>query len=535
MKSKLLKGLITLSLSISTILGSTLLSSKDIVAHASSKVVVTASVLNIREKQNTSSKIIGTVRKGQKLEVLKSNSKWSQIKLNKKIGYVSNDYISILNCTSTTKNIKSKSIQTKKVQSKRITPNRVQTKENTSNTSNYNATVTASNLNFRKTASVKSSIIGTIKKGSKVKVITLNGDWAYIEYNGKKGYVSKQYLKISPNSNPIQEKTTKTNIVTTKNTNKNSIKLTNKNNINTTSKKTSKPTPIKVAYVTASNLNVRSGKGTNYGIKAILPNGTKVEILQETGDWSKIKYGNSEGYVTSRYLTSNKIYNTTEVHNTVKTDTTIKNNSNINQTDWVSKLKVSKQTNQLVTVQATGTNAVVQFHQKDSKGKWSKVFDVNGYIGYNGLGNPTTRREGDRTTPTGVYDFGQLFGVAPNPGTKMQYTQLTPNHWWVGDSNSKYFNTLQDRRVTGKSWSTDGGEAIIDKPGAYKYGIAINFNMNRKTAYRGWGIHFHCIAGSSHSTAGCVEIPPSFMKEFLQQVEPGAKIVISTPNGIYNY
>lgn len=103
MKSKLLKGLITLSLSISTILGSTLLSSKDIVAHASSKVVVTASVLNIREKQNTSSKIIGTVRKGQKLEVLKSNSKWSQIKLNKKIGYVSNDYISILNCTSTTK------------------------------------------------------------------------------------------------------------------------------------------------------------------------------------------------------------------------------------------------------------------------------------------------------------------------------------------------------------------------------------------------------------------------------------------------
>lgn len=270
-----------------------------------------------------------------------------------------------------------------------------------------------------------------------------------------------------------------------------------------------------------------------------MPNGTKVEVLQETGEWSKIKYRNSIGYVASRYLNSNKIYNAVKLNSNNKTidknNTTINTNSNITQTDWVSKLKVSNQTNQLVTVQATDTHAIVQFHQKDSKGKWSKVFDVNGYIGYNGLGNPNTRREGDGTTPTGVYSFGQLFGVASNPGTKLPYTQLTKNHWWVGDFNSKYFNTLQDRRITGKYWSTNGGEAIIDNPGAYKYGIAINFNMNRKTAYRGWGIHFHCIAGSNHSTAGCVEIPPSAMKQFLQQVNSSAKIVISTPKGIYNY
>lgn len=530
MKSKLLKGLITLSLSISTIVGATLISSKDIVTNASTKVIatakVTASVLNVREKQSTSSKVIGTVRKGQKLDILKINSKWSQIKINKKIGYVSNYYI------STTKNIKSKNIQTKKVNSKKATPKKVQNKKHISTSSNYNATVTASNLNFRKTASIKGSIIGTLRNGTKVKIIKLNGTWAYIEYNNKKGYVSKQYLKTLSNSKPIQMKITKTNTVNKNKINNNSVRSTSKN---TSNNKTSKSPKIKTAYVTASNLNVRDGKGTNYKVKAVLPYGTKVEILQETGEWSKIKYGNSKGYAASRYLNLNKIHNTVEAHNTVKSHKTIKTNSNINQTDWVSKLKVSEQTNQLVTVQATGTHAVVQFHQKDSKGKWSKVFDVNGYIGYNGLSNPNTRREGDGTTPIGVYDFGQLFGVAPNPGTKMPYTQLTWNHWWVGDSNSKYFNTLQDRRVTGKSWSTDGGEPIIDNPGPYKYGIAINFNMNRKTAYRGWGIHFHCISGNSHSTAGCVEIPPEFIKQFLQQVEPGAKIVISTPNGIYNY
>lgn len=434
MKSKLLKGLITLSLSISIIAGGTLLSSKNMVTHASSKIIKTA-------------------------------------------------------------------------------------------------IVTASNLNFRKSNSTKSPIIGSIKKGVKVQVINLKGDWAYIKYNGRNGYVSKQYLKTPTNIKSIQTKTTQTKKVNKKNT----VKPTTKNNKKTTSKHISKATPIKTAYVSASNLNVRSGKGTNYGIRGVLPNGTKVEILQNTGEWSKIRYGNLEGYVARKYLSSNKIYNTTEVNNNNKIHKTTNSNPNITQTDWVSKLKVSNQTSQLVTVQATGTHAVVQFHQKDSKGKWSKVFDVNGYIGYNGLGNPSTRREGDGTTPTGVYSFGQLFGVAPNPGTKLPYTQLTWNHWWVGDSNSKYFNTLQDRRVTGKNWSTDGGEAIIDNPVAYKYGIAINFNMNRKTAYRGWGIHFHCIAGNSHSTAGCVEIPPLAMKEFLQQVDSGAKIVISTPKGIYNY
>lgn len=515
MKSKLLKGLITLSLSISIITGGTLLYSKNLITNASPKIVttakVTASVLNVREKQSTSSKIIGTVRKGQKLEVLKINSRWTQIKLNKKIGYISNDYI------STSKN----------TQSKKLQPKKAQTKKSTQNSVSYNAIVTASNINFRKSNSTKSPIIGTIKKDTKVQVINLKGDWAYIKYNDKNGYVSNQYLKTSTNFKPIQTKTTQTK--------KNIVKPTMKNRIKITSNNISKAIPIKTAYVTASNLNVRGGKGTSYGIKAVLSNGTKVEILQETGEWSKIRYRNLEGYVSSKYLNSNKIYNTVKVNNNNKIHKTTNSNPNITQTDWVSKLKVSNQTNQLVTVQATGTHAIVQFHQKDSKGKWSKVFDVNGYIGYNGLGNPNTRREGDGTTPTGVYSFGQLFGVAPNPGTKLPYTQLTKNHWWVGDSNSKYFNTLQDRRITGKYWSTDGGEAIIDNPGAYKYGIAINFNMNRKTAYRGWGIHFHCIAGSSHSTAGCVEIPPSAMKQFLQQVNSSAKIVISTPKGIYNY
>lgn len=113
MKSKLLKGLITLSLSISIIAGGTLLYSKNLITNASPKIIttakVTASSLNVREKQSTSSKIIGTVRKGQKLEVLKINSMWTQIKLNKKIGYVSNDYI------STSKNTQSKKLQTKNI------------------------------------------------------------------------------------------------------------------------------------------------------------------------------------------------------------------------------------------------------------------------------------------------------------------------------------------------------------------------------------------------------------------------------------
>lgn len=57
--------------------------------------------------------------------------------------------------------------------------------------------------------------------------------------------------------------------------------------------------------VTASVLNVRSGPGTNYGVRAQLKKGTWVSLYcttkDKTGWWYIIK-GNTDGFVSDKYI-----------------------------------------------------------------------------------------------------------------------------------------------------------------------------------------------------------------------------------------
>ena len=56
--------------------------------------------------------------------------------------------------------------------------------------------------------------------------------------------------------------------------------------------------------VNAGNgLNIRSGPGSQYDVVASAENGSTVVILEQSGDWTKVNYGNGKtGYVASAYL-----------------------------------------------------------------------------------------------------------------------------------------------------------------------------------------------------------------------------------------
>ena len=51
-----------------------------------------------------------------------------------------------------------------------------------------------------------------------------------------------------------------------------------------------------------SNLNVRSGASTSSNVIGSLSNGSKVTIVGESGSWYKINYGNTTGYVSKDYI-----------------------------------------------------------------------------------------------------------------------------------------------------------------------------------------------------------------------------------------
>lgn len=176
------------------------------------------------------------------------------------------------------------------------------------------------------------------------------------------------------------------------------------------------------------------------------------------------------------------------------------------------KTKLSQKTDQVVAVIADGNRAKIMFFEKVDHG-WQLQLATEGFVGTNGVG-PT--REGLQTTPYGVHPLGFAFGTE-NPGTALPFRKITPRSWWVEDSEDTQYNTWQE----GKTFK-EPSEHMADYPELYRYGIVINYNMNR-VPYAGSGFFVHC--SGKGPTAGCVSLPTEQMKLLMQQLRPGAYIV----------
>ena len=60
--------------------------------------------------------------------------------------------------------------------------------------------VTTSRLNVRKGPSTKYSRMGNLYKNKSVTILDSKGNWYKINFNGKEGWVSKNYIKVNGNS-----------------------------------------------------------------------------------------------------------------------------------------------------------------------------------------------------------------------------------------------------------------------------------------------------------------------------------------------
>ena len=137
------------------------------------------------------------------------------------------------------------------------------------------ATTTA-NLNFRTGPSTSNKIISTIKKGTKVEVISKNGKWTKIKYNNKEGYSSSEYLKEISSS--------------------------------TEGSTSGATTTQSIGTVTASTLNIRSGASTSSSIVTRAKKGEKVTILESKNGWYRVKLSNGKiGWGSGQYITVENI------------------------------------------------------------------------------------------------------------------------------------------------------------------------------------------------------------------------------------
>lgn len=56
------------------------------------------------------------------------------------------------------------------------------------------------------------------------------------------------------------------------------------------------------AKVKATQLNIRAGAGTNFESLGMVKDGTILDVVSTSGDWSKVKYGNGYGFANNNYL-----------------------------------------------------------------------------------------------------------------------------------------------------------------------------------------------------------------------------------------
>ncbi len=248
------------------------------------------------------------------------------------------------------------------------------------------------------------------------------------------------------------------------------------------------------------------------GTKSIRNTLKEKEVFQENNSSKDLKNNSSKNSTSS----SNK-KNSSSGNNT---------SSNVNQS-FVANMSISNQTTQAITVVGNGGSyAILTLHTKQN-GIWTEILSCNARVGKNGI--TSNKREGDAKTPTGIYSFGQAFGVAGNPGISRNWLTVNNNHYWIDDSNSQYYNKLVDANQTGIQWSS--AEHLASYGTAYKYAIAVNYNT-ACTPGAGSAIFLHCSSGGS--TTGCISISESNMIKILQNLQNDALIgIYLNSNNLY--
>lgn len=187
---------------------------------------------------------------------------------------------------------------------------------------------------------------------------------------------------------------------------------------------------------------------------------------------------------------------------------------------------------QLVTVagpRMATVSATVELWQREGScwrkagGPWPALIGRNGFSGHH--------REGDGTTPTGIYAIGPtVYGNAPNPGTKLRYERLTCGDWWDEDPTSRQYNTFQHVPCGQAPPFGGSSEALWTETTAYPSLIVIEYNVHPVVPYAGSAIFVHADIGAP--TQGCVTLPVGELDALLRWLRPsGSPHIVMGPAG----
>ncbi|EOU2041664.1 cell surface protein [Clostridium perfringens] len=239
--------------------------------------------LNVRQASTTNSRIIGSLKGGEKVNIISESNGFYKIEFNNSYGYVYSKYISKDGDSEKVQVVKQEEVKKEKVdESKKeakATPKAEPVVLAVRSLNKTGIVNVSSSLNVRSSASTSSKVIGSLSGNTKVTIIGEEGAFYKIEYKGSHGYVAKEYVKdVTENNNSNQGTQTPEKPSTPESTEKTGI--------------------VNVS----SSLNVREGASTSSKVIGSLSGNSKVTIIGEEGAFYKIEYKGSYGYVAKEYI-----------------------------------------------------------------------------------------------------------------------------------------------------------------------------------------------------------------------------------------
>ena len=305
----------------------------------------TTEYVNFRSGPGTNYSSKGVIASGTTVTVTdRSNSQWYAVRLaNGSTGYIFAQYLKVTGTSSATP-----------------TPTQAPSHDGT-----VQAKLTA-DVNLRRGAGTNYGVIKVIGTGTTVTVTDAsNSQWYKVKLSdGTEGYLFSEYLKVtSGNIDSAKPSATPT--------------------------PTPAPSNGTVQAKTTSDLNVRKGPGTSYGIIKVIDMNVTVTVTEATNSsWYKVKLSDgTEGYLAAQYLkiTSGDI-NSVKPGNSGDDNTNNGNNSNAPATDEYVRVTVGLNLRsepntscKVLTVLSTGT--VLNVLDRKTSG-WVHVRTTGGAEGY---------------------------------------------------------------------------------------------------------------------------------------------------------
>ncbi|MBQ9045112.1 MAG: SH3 domain-containing protein [Oscillospiraceae bacterium] len=194
--------------------------------------------VRMRSGAGTSYSILGTYNNGTALTILGTENGWTKVTLGGVTGYIRSDYVNVGSAGGST------------------TP--------TTATTGY---INGTSVRMRAGASTTSQILGTYNTGTAMTITGSSGNWYAVTYNGRNGYVCKDYMTTTQ---PSQGGTT--------------------------------PASGTAGTVKGNYVRLRSGAGTNYSILGTYNNGTPLTITGTSGSWTAVTINGKSGYMSSTYV-----------------------------------------------------------------------------------------------------------------------------------------------------------------------------------------------------------------------------------------